>query len=79
MVDVRYSERIARQVMKRNFCQRVAPSTLAASYCSPGIASRPATRIKVQNGSDFHTCISIEKLSASVGSLSQFGPSNPVA
>src|SRR6476620_4904033 len=61
--------------MKRNFCQLVAPSTEAASYCSAGIASRPATRIRVQNGSDFQTCISIETESASIGSLSQLGPS----
>ena len=53
--------RIDGQVMKRNFCQRVAPSTEAASYCSAGIASRPAIRISVQNGSDFQMCISIEK------------------
>src|SRR4051795_6201271 len=65
--------------MKRNFCQRVAPSTDAASYCSPGIDRRPATRISVQNGSDFHTCMSIEKPRASVGSLSQLGPSAPVS
>ena len=48
--------------MYLNFCQRDAPSTLAASYCSPGIARRPAIRISVQNGSDFQMCISIEKL-----------------
>src|SRR5215208_126967 len=65
--------------MKRNFCQLDAPSTDAASYCSPGIASRPATRIRVQNGSDFQTCISIEKPSANVGSLSQLGPSAPLS
>src|SRR5687767_7192964 len=79
MVDVKYSVRIAGQVMKRNFCQRDAPSTLAASYCSVGIASRPAIRISVQNGSDFQMCISIEKVSARVGSLSQLGPSRPVS
>src|SRR5438477_5026622 len=78
MLDVRYSDLIDGHVMKRNFCHDVAPSTDAASYCSAGIASRPATRISVQNGSDFHTCISIEKLKASAGSLSQFGPSIPV-
>src|SRR6185503_12320105 len=66
------------QVTNLNFCQLVAPSTLAASYCSLGMARRPAIRIRVQNGNDFHTCISIEKLNASVGSLSQFGPSSPV-
>ena len=65
--------------MNLNFCQFVAPSTEAASYCSEGIASRPAIRISVQKGSDFHTCISIEKPSASVGLLSQFGPSAPVS
>src|SRR3954470_14431440 len=65
--------------MKRNFCQLVAPSTDAASYCSPGIASRPATRISVQNGSDFHTCMIIEKDNASVGSFNQLGPSLPVS
>src|SRR3954465_14608839 len=78
MVDVRYSVRIEGHVMKRNFCQPVAPSTAAASYCSPGMAIRPATRISVQNGSDFHTCITIENDSASAGSLSQLGPSMPV-
>src|SRR4051812_4071697 len=61
--------------MNLNFCQLVAPSTEAASYCSAGIANRPATRIRVQNGSDFQMCISIEKASARVGSFSQFGPS----
>src|SRR5512133_1549674 len=65
--------------MKRNFCQLVAPSTLAASYCSAGIARRPAMRISVQNGRDFHTCMIIENDSASVGSLSQLGPSAPVS
>src|SRR6185369_10413033 len=79
MVEVTYSVRMPGQVMKRNFCQVLAPSTDAASYCSAGIASRPAIRISVQNGSDFHTCITIEKLSASHGSLSQFGPSRPVS
>src|SRR5262249_23243699 len=78
MVDVRKSARNDGQVMKRNFCQRVAPSTDAASYCSAGIVGRPATRMSVQNGSDFQTCINIEKPSASAGSLSQFGPSRPV-
>src|SRR5437764_14649562 len=78
MVDVRYSDLIDGHVMKRNFCHDVAPSTDAASYCSPGMARRPATRISVQNGSDFHTCISMEKPSASVGSFSQLGPSAPV-
>src|SRR6059058_2592208 len=65
--------------MYLNFCQLLAPSTDAASYCSPGIASRPATRISVQNGSDFQMCISIENDSASVGSFSQLGPSAPVS
>src|SRR3954469_16137433 len=78
MVDVRYSVRIEGQVMKRNFCHPLAPSTAAASYCSEGMDIRPATRISVQNGSDFHTCITMEKESASHGSLSQFGPSRPV-
>src|SRR6185369_4580812 len=78
MVEVTYSVRIAGQVMKRNFCQLLAPSTDAASYCSSGIERRPAIRISVQNGSDFHTCISIENDNARAGSLSQFGPSTPV-
>src|SRR3954466_7902373 len=65
--------------MKRNFCQRVAPSTDAASYCSDGIDMRPATRISVQNGSDFQMCISIENDSASAGAFSQLGPSSPVS
>ena len=64
--------------MKRNFCQPVAPSTAAASYISPGIASRPATRISVQNGSDFQMCTRIASVSASTGLLSQFGPSSAV-
>src|SRR3954471_6015507 len=64
--------------MKRNFCQLLAPSTAAASYCSCGLDMRPAIRIRVQNGSDFQMCISIENDSASVGSFSQLGPSMPV-
>ena len=40
---------------------------------------RPATRIKVQNGSDFQMCINIEKHSANVGSFSQLGPSSRVS
>ncbi len=35
-------------------------------------------RISVQNGSDFQMWTSIAMKSASVGSLSQFGPSAPV-
>src|SRR3954463_16822906 len=78
MVEVRYSVFIDGQVMKRNFCQLLAPSTAAASYCSEGIDSRPATRISVQNGSDFHSCSPFENVSASHGSFSQLGPSSPV-
>src|SRR6516165_653668 len=64
--------------MKRNFCHVVVPSTDAASYISPGIARRPATRISVQNGSDFQMWTRIARPSASVGLLSQLGPSAPV-
>jgi len=39
--------------MKRNFCHQLAPSTSAASNRSLGMASRPVSRIRVQNGSDF--------------------------
>ena len=66
------------QVMKVNLCQVAAPSTEAASYCSEGIDSRPAIKIKVQKGSDFQICISMAKLSAKVGSFNQLGPSRPV-
>src|SRR5450759_914049 len=78
-VQVRYSVRTDGQVMKRNFCHQVAPSTAAASNRSPGMASRPVIRIRVQNGSDFQMCIPIAIVSATVGSLSQFGPSSPVS
>src|SRR5712675_3343681 len=43
------------------------------------MASRPASRIRVQNGSDFQMCTTMESDSASVGSFSQFGPSSPVS
>src|SRR3954447_4032108 len=65
--------------MNLNFCQLVAPSTDAASYISAGIASRPAIRISVQNGSDFQMWTRIERVSAIAGLLSQFGPSAPVS
>src|SRR3954468_17127046 len=74
-VDVRYSVRIEGHVTYLNFCQPVAPSTLAASYCSRGMASRPATRISVQNGSAFQMCTIIAIAIASGGLVSQFGPS----
>src|SRR5258706_6315150 len=77
-VEVRYSVRIEGQVTYLNFCHALAPSTLAASYCSRGIARRPAIRISVQNGSAFQMCTSIAMDRPSVGSLSQFGPSWPV-
>src|SRR6201985_3776048 len=77
-VQVRYSVRSDGQVMKRNFCHQLAPSTAAASNRSCGIASRPVIRIRVQNGSDFQMCTPIAMASATVGSLSQFGPSAPV-
>src|SRR5712664_3913360 len=79
MVDVRYSVRIDGHVTYLNFCHAVAPSTLAASYCSRGMARRPAIRISVQKGSAFQMCTSIAIPSASVGLLSQFGPSIPVS
>src|SRR4051812_19579941 len=63
------------QVTNLNFCQEVAPSTAAASYCSFGIASRPAMRISVQNGSACQMWTSIAMAIASVGLVSQFGPS----
>src|ERR1700693_1057244 len=78
-VQVRYSVRTEGQVMKRNFCHQLAPSTSAASNRSPDIASRPVIRIRVQNGSDFQICTRIAIVSASQGSLSQFGPSSPVS
>jgi len=56
-----------------------APSTLAASYCSRGMASRPAIRIRVQNGSDFQMWVSIARPRPMRGSLSQFGPSCAVS
>src|SRR5260221_6562888 len=65
--------------MKRNFCHQLAPSTSAASNRSLGIASRPVNRIRVQNGSDFQMWTPIAIVSATVGSLSQFGPSSPVS
>src|SRR6195952_4716979 len=77
-VQVRYSACIDGQVMKRNFCHQLAPSTSAASNRSCEIASRPVIRISVQNGSDFQMCMPIAIDSASDGSLSQFGPSSPV-
>src|ERR1035438_6683352 len=77
-VQVTYSICIDGQVMKRNFCHQLAPSTSAASNRSCGIASRPVIRIKVQNGSDFQMCTPIAMESATVGSFSQFGPSSPV-
>src|SRR5882757_5634065 len=77
-VQVRYSVCIEGQVMKRNFCHQLAPSTSAASNRSCEIASRPVIRIKVQNGSDFQICTRIAIESAIEGSLSQFGPSSPV-
>ena len=42
------------------------------------MASRPAIRISVQNGSDFQMCTEIAIASAIAGSFSQFGPSKPV-
>src|ERR1700733_9463618 len=77
-VQVRYSACIDGQVMKRNFCHQLAPSTSAASNRSCEIASRPVIRISVQNGSDFQMCTRIAIDSASDGSLSQLGPSSPV-
>ena len=43
------------------------------------MARRPASRIRVQNGSDFQIWTTIDSDSASVGSFSQFGPSSPVS
>src|SRR6266850_2463537 len=63
------------QVTYLNFCHVVAPSTLAASYCSRGIARRPATRISVQKGSAFQMCTTIAITMASGGLVSQLGPS----
>src|SRR5580698_8483077 len=77
-VQVRYSVRSEGQVMKRNFCHQPAPSTSAASNRSCEIASRPVIRIRVQNGSDFQMWTMIAMVSATTGSLSQFGPSSPV-
>src|SRR5687768_17757287 len=79
IVEERYSVRSDGQVTYLNFCQVEAPSTAAASYCSRGIASRPAMRISVQNGSDFQMCVSIARPRPICGSFSQFGPSCAVS
>ncbi len=42
------------------------------------MASRPVSRISVQNGSDFQMWTPIAIASATAGSFSQFGPSSPV-
>src|SRR6478609_9156245 len=77
-VQVRYSVCIDGQVMKRNFCHQLAPSTSAASNMSVEMASRPVIRISVQNGSDFQIWTRIASVSPMAGSLSQFGPSSAV-
>src|SRR3979411_599232 len=64
--------------MKRKRGHAPARPTDAAPYSSPGMASRPASRIRVQSGSDFQMCTTMESDSAKVGSFSQFGPSSPV-
>src|SRR4051812_50108312 len=74
-VEVRYSVRMEGQVTNLNFCHAVAPSTLAASYCSFGIARRPATRISVQKGSAFQMCTTIAMIIASGGVGGQVRPS----
>ena len=79
MVEVKYKVRIDGQVINRNFCHELAPSTDAASYCSAGMDMRPASKIKVQKGKDFQMCITMEKVNAKVVSLSQLGPSSPVS
>src|SRR4030081_2186613 len=66
-VQVTYSVRTDGQVMKRNFCHQVAPSTAAASNRSPGIASRPVIRINVQNGRDFHIRLTLAIVIPPVG------------
>src|SRR5258705_10372025 len=71
-VDVKYRVRMEGQVTYLNFCQPLAPSTLAASYCSFGMARRPAIRISVQNGSAVQICTSIAMESASGGRFTQF-------
>src|SRR3977135_1540885 len=43
------------------------------------MARRPASRIRVQNGSDFQMCTTMDSDSASAGSFSQLGPSSPVS
>src|SRR4029077_20443232 len=43
------------------------------------MARRPASRISVQNGSDFQIWTTMESDRARVGSFSQFGPSSPVS
>src|SRR5687768_1001192 len=79
IVELKYSVRSEGQVTYLNFCQVEAPSTAAASYCSRGMASRPAIRISVQNGSDFQMCVSIARPRPICGSFSQFGPSIKVS
>src|SRR5258708_33763479 len=78
-VDVKYRVRMEGQVTYLNFCQIVAPSTLAASYCSFGIARRPEIRISVQKGSDFQMCVTIASDKPICGSFSQLGPSSPAS
>src|SRR3954467_7005257 len=43
------------------------------------MARRPASRMRVQNGSDFQIWTTIDSDRASAGSFSQFGPSSVVS
>jgi len=58
--------------MKRNFCIQLAPSTSAARN-SRRRSQAVGHQDHVQNGSDFQMWTPIAIVSATVGSLSQFG------
>ena len=65
-------------VIVRKSCQRVAPSTSAASYWSSGRVRSPAARMIATNGVHCQTSASRIELSATERSPSHTGPLIPI-
>ena len=66
-------------ITRETSCQRVAPSTRAASSVSMGRASTAANRIRNTNGTQCQTSTTITDHSASDVEPSQFAGGSPIA
>ena len=63
---------VSGSVISKNRRQNPAPSTIACSWTSPGMATRPAMIMTAASGTKRHTCTAMTEAIASRGRPNQY-------